>query len=70
MKSFSNLNAAVKYGKIDEDLFNFLSKKKDREISEQAILKKYFPETMFLKDKFRYYIKILARFRACKSIRQ
>ena len=45
MKSFSNLNLAVRYAEIDIELFNFMKSKKEREILKFALLDKYFPES-------------------------
>ncbi len=43
MKSFSNLNEAVEYAEIDNELFIFLKNKEERDILKYAILEKYFP---------------------------
>ena len=43
MRSFSNLNTAVKYAEIDIELFNLLKQKEEREILKVAVLDKYFP---------------------------
>lgn len=43
MKSFSNLNEAVEYAEIDNELFILLKKKEEREIIKYSILEKYFP---------------------------
>jgi len=45
MKSFSNLDAAVECAKIDNELFNLLCKKEEREILKLVILEKYFPHS-------------------------
>jgi len=45
MKGFSNLNQAVEYAEIDNELFVFFKNKEEREILKYAILEKYFPNT-------------------------
>ena len=55
MRSFSNLNTAVAYAEIDQELFHFLQQKEERELLKHAILDKYFPET----KKISYQIKSL-----------
>ncbi len=45
MKSFSNLNDAVEYVYLDEDLYDFMQNKIDRNKLLNAILDKYFPST-------------------------
>ena len=45
MKSFSNLNAAIEYAAIDEDLFLLMKDKKNNSILQQFILDEYFPDT-------------------------
>lgn len=45
MKSFKNLNKAVKYAEIDFELFIFLQKVEERELIKSEILNKYFPDT-------------------------
>ncbi len=45
MKSFSNLQAAINYAKIDVELYKLLTQKEEREILKNAILNKYFPNS-------------------------
>lgn len=45
MKSFSNLNAAVDFAVIDDDLFFLMIEKKSNSILQQFLLDEYFPET-------------------------
>ncbi|PIB31818.1 hypothetical protein BFP78_08085 [Gaetbulibacter sp. 5U11] len=46
MKSFSNLNSAIDYAEIDEELFVLLNDKVNREILKKMILEKYFPNSV------------------------
>jgi putative restriction endonuclease len=45
MRSFSNLNAAVDFAVLDEDLFFLMKEKKSNSILQQFLLDEYFPET-------------------------
>lgn len=45
MRSFSNLNTAVAYAEIDNELFELLKQKDSREILKITLLEKYFPES-------------------------
>lgn len=45
IKTFQNLNSAVKFAIIEDELSEFLLNYESREILKQAILDKYFPET-------------------------
>ena len=45
MKSFSNLNAAIEYATVAEDLFLLMLDKKDNSILQQFLLDEYFPDT-------------------------
>ena len=44
MRSFSNLNAAVDFAMIDDDLCNLLKNQKNRNILQQFLLDEYFPK--------------------------
>jgi putative restriction endonuclease len=45
IRSFSNLNAAVDFAVLDEDMFFLMKEKKSNSILQQFLLDKYFPET-------------------------
>ena len=45
MKSFSNLNAAVEFALLDDELFFLMKDKHSNSILQQFILDEYFPET-------------------------
>jgi len=45
VKSFSNLNAAVDFALLDDDLFFLMKDKKTNSILQQFLLDEYFPET-------------------------
>jgi putative restriction endonuclease len=45
MRSFSNLNTAVAYAEIDNELFELLKQKDSREILKITLLEKYFSES-------------------------
>jgi putative restriction endonuclease len=45
MRSFSNLNSAVDFALIDDDLFFLMKEKKSNSILQQFLLDEYFPET-------------------------
>ncbi len=45
MRSFGNLNTAVAYARIDNELFELLTEKDSREVLKHTLLEKYFPET-------------------------
>jgi putative restriction endonuclease len=45
MKSFSNLETVIEYAEIDNELFELLNKKEEREVLKHAILDRYFLET-------------------------
>lgn len=45
MKSFSNLNAAVDYALIDDDLYFLMKDKKNNSLLQQFLLDEYFPDT-------------------------
>ena len=45
MKSFSNLNSAIEYAFIDEELFFLMKNKENIEILKNVILEKYFPNS-------------------------
>jgi putative restriction endonuclease len=54
MRSFANLNAAVEYAQIDEDLFFLMKDKKSNEILQHFLLNKYFNETKKNYDQSNY----------------
>jgi putative restriction endonuclease len=45
MRSFGNLNTAVAYAQIDNELFELLKEKDSREVLKYTLLEKYFPDT-------------------------
>ncbi len=45
MRSFSNLNAAVEYAIMDDDLWTLINDKESNLILQQFLLEEYFPET-------------------------
>jgi putative restriction endonuclease len=47
MKSFSNLNAAVDYALVNDDLFALMVDKKTNSILQQFLLEEYFPVTRY-----------------------
>lgn len=54
MRSFSNLNAAVDYASIEDDLFNLVISEKDNSLLKLFLLDEYFPDT---KNNFTYSIE-------------
>lgn len=54
MRSFSNLNAAVDYAMIDEDLFQLVADEKSNNILKLFLLDEYFPDT---KNNFTYSVE-------------
>lgn len=64
MRNFNNLNTAIEYAEIDNDLFELLKIKENRDILRFTIVKEYFPDkkcNFAISDNGENYLKTISK---------